>query len=224
MPFRRVVPAGVLACALAAPAAAHAAPSLQPLARCYVSAGPEELQRQTVPLVADGFTPNALVDVAIDGAPVAGAAGSQVAGPDGALQGSVPAPYRRRGERRFTVTLTEQGAPANTVTARSRITALAVTVTPRQTVPTGQVRFSGRGFTGPGRVYAHYVFRGTLRKTVSMGRPKGACGTFSARRRQIPVRPRRGIWLVQFDQRKVFADPPESIFVQLQIRVFPTAA
>ena len=61
-----------------------------------MSAGPAEAQRQTVPLVADGFTPNALVDVAIDGEPVAGAAGSQVAGPDGTLQGSVPAPYRRR--------------------------------------------------------------------------------------------------------------------------------
>jgi hypothetical protein len=221
MPFRRVVPAGVLACALTAPAAAHAAPTLRQLDPCYVSAGPAEEQRQTVRLAAGGFTPNALVDVAVDGAPVAGVAGTQVAGPDGRLQGSIPAPYRRRGQRRFTVTLTEQGTPANTVTARSRITALAVGVRPRQTVPTDQVRFSGRGFTGRGRVYAHYVFRGRVRKTVSMGRPKGACGVFSARRRQIPVRPRRGVWLVQFDQRRTFTDPPQSIFVRLQIRVFP---
>jgi hypothetical protein len=222
MPSRRVVPAGVLACALAVPAAAHAAPTLQPLDSCYVSAGPAAEQRQVVPLVADGFTPNALIDVSVDGEPVAGDAGSQVAGPDGSLQGSIPAPYRRRGQRRFTVTLTEQGTPANSVTGASRITALGVTVRPRQTVPTRQVRFSGRGFTGRGPVYAHYVFGGKLRRTVRMGRPKGACGTFTARRRQIPVRPRRGVWLVQFDQVRAFTDPPESIFVQLQIRVFRT--
>ena len=172
--------------------------------------------------MAGGFTPNALIDVAVDGQPVSGPAGSQVAGPDGTLQGSVPAPFHARGQRRFTVTLTEQGTPANSVTASSRITALAVTVKPRVAAPTRRVRFRGRGFTGRGAVYAHYVFGGRLRRTVRMGRPKGACGTFAARRRQIPVTPRRGTWTVQFDQLRRYTEPPRSIFVQLQIRVFRT--
>ena len=206
-----------LAVALAAPAAAQAAPAVQPLDPCYVSAGPT--QREAVPLRATGFTPNALVDITIDGRPVAGASGIQ-ADPNGAFEGSVPAPYRPRGESRFTVTLTESGRPANTVSAVSRVTALTVTVTPKQTAPTRRVRFAGRGFTGDGPVYAHYVYRGRLRETVRMGRPRGPCGTFSARRRQIPVRARTGIWMVQFDQLPSFTDPPEAIFVQLRIRVF----
>jgi hypothetical protein len=57
---------------------------------------------------------------------------------------------------------------------------------------------------------------------VRMGTPTGVCGRFSARRRQIPVRPRTGTWLVQFDQLRDWTNPPEDIFVQLQIRVFRT--
>ncbi|HWT26100.1 MAG TPA: hypothetical protein VN213_21515 [Solirubrobacteraceae bacterium] len=218
MPTARLAVCGALAYALAAPAAAHAAPTLQPLQPCYVSAGPT--QREPVLLSASGFTPNAQVDVTIDGAPVADAGRVQT-DPSGAFEGSVPAPYRRRGEAPFTVTLTETGNPANSVSVDSRVTALTVDVRPRQAAPTRRVRFSGRGFTDPSSpVYAHYVFGGRVRETVAMGRPRGACGTFSARRRQIPVRPRTGTWLVQFDQLARYTDPPQAIFVQLQIRVF----
>jgi hypothetical protein len=104
------------------------------------------------------------------------------------------------------------------------VTALTVAVNPKQAAPTRMVRFRGRGFLDSGPVYAHYVYRGRLRETVRMGRPTGACGEFSARRRQIPVRPRTGTWLVQFDQLPDFTNPPEDIFVQLQIRVFRTFA
>jgi AcrR family transcriptional regulator len=72
--------------------------------------------------------------------------------------------------------------------------------------------------TGP--VYAHYVFRNKLRETVTMGRPSGPCGTFEATRRQIPVKARTGTWLLQFDQKPTYSDPPDAVFVQLQIRVF----
>jgi hypothetical protein len=172
-------------------------------------------------VAARGFTPNAVVEVEIDGRPVR--TSPVQADPQGAFRGDVRAPYRRRGERSFRLTLTEAGSPSNTVSATSRVTALTVAVTPQQTAPTRRVRFRGRGFTRGGAVYAHYVFRGKVRRTVRMGRPRGRCGTFSVRRRQIPVRARTGTWLVQFDQLRRFTNPPESVFVQLQIRVFPTA-
>jgi hypothetical protein len=216
MPFRRRLTATAASLVgLVAPAAAGAAPTLAPLDDCYVSAS--RAQRETVRLEAGGFTPNALVDVTIDGEVVGGL--PVQADPRGAVVGDVPAPYQRRGERAFTVSLAETGNTANAVTAESRVTALSVAVRPRQAEPTRRVRFSGRGFTRRGPVFAHYVFRGRVRRTVRMGRPRGACGTFAARRRQIPVRPRRGTWSVQFDQLRRFTDPPRSVFVQLQIQV-----
>src|SRR5919107_234956 len=112
MSSARLALAGALASALAAPAAAQAAPTLDPLDPCYVSAA--ATQREAVELHAGGCTPNALVDVTIDGRAVPGATGVQT-DPSGAFEGSVPAPYRPRGERPFTVTLTEAGNRANTV-------------------------------------------------------------------------------------------------------------
>jgi hypothetical protein len=219
MPSARLVAAGALAAVLAVPATAQAAPTIAPLEGCYVSAA--ATQRESIALEVGGFTPNSLVDVTIDGRAVPGATGVQT-DPTGAFQGTVPAPYRPSGERRFTLTVTQVGDPGNTVSAGSRVTALTVAVTPKQAQPTRRVRFAGRGFTKPGPVYAHYVYRGRLRETVRMGTPTGVCGRFSARRRQIPVRPRTGTWLVQFDQLPEWTNPPEDIFVQLQIRVFRT--
>jgi hypothetical protein len=213
----RPVLVATIACAVAAPATAQAAPALQPLEPCYVSAAPT--QRQSLRQAAGGVTPNAIVTVAIDGRPAPGVRPIQ-ADPNGAFVGRVEAPYQRRGERVFTVTLSETGNPANAVSATSRVTALTVQVRPKQAAPTQRVRFAGRGFTGTGPVYAHYVFRNKLRETVTMGRPSGPCGTFEASRRQIPVKARTGTWLLQFDQKPTYSDPPDAVFVQLQIRVF----
>jgi len=47
-----------------------------------------------------------------------------------------------------------------------------------------------------------------------------AMRTFEASRRQIPVKARTGTWLLQFDQKPTYSDPPDAVFVQLQIRVF----
>jgi hypothetical protein len=123
----RPVLVATIACAVAAPATAQAAPALQPLEPCYVSAAPT--QRQSLRLAAGGFTPNAIVTVAIDGRPAPGVRPIQ-ADPNGAFVGRVEAPYQRRGERVFTVTLSETGNPANAVSATSRVTALTVQVRP----------------------------------------------------------------------------------------------
>ena len=170
MPLRRVAPAGVLACALAAPAAAQAAPTLQPLAPCYVSAGEAEAQRQAVSLVAGGFTPNALIDVAVDGQPVSGPAGSQVAGPDGTLAGQRPGALPRARAAPLHRHAHGAGHPANSVTA-SRGSPRWRSPSAAAAAPTRRVRFRGRGFTGRGPVYAHYVFRGRLRTPCPWAAP-----------------------------------------------------
>ncbi len=216
--------AGAWLLALALPAAAHAVPTLQPLKPCYVTAqtgsGP---QSEGMQVTAAGFTPNSKVDLTIDGAPYPGGANLQI-GATGELllPGPVPAPFVRAGSRPFTVTLTEQGNPASTVSATAKSTALGVTVDPSSAAPSAKVRFEGLGFTADGPIYAHYLRKGKLRKTVRMARAPIDCGGFSTRRRQIPIKdPHLGRWIVQFDQSKKLVDPTAAgiVYVRLGIRV-----
>jgi hypothetical protein len=83
------------------------------------------------------------------------------------------------------------------------------------------VQFRGRGFTGDGRVYAHYLYKGKVRKTVTLSRTtRPPCGTFSVRKRQIPVkRPKTGTWTLQVDQQQRYSRAPASVFVRVSILV-----
>jgi hypothetical protein len=206
----------VLALLLAAlPAAARAA-TLAPLKGCYVSVS--ESDREAVDVVGSGFTPGAIVDVSLDGevqrtvqADLAGNLPAQV----------LQAPHQPSRDRAFSVTAVERGNAANAVTLDSRVTALNLGIQPRLARPSNPVTFRGRGFTGPGRVYAHYLFKGRLRRTVTFARaPRSPCGTFTARRRQIPVeRPRTGTWTLQVDQQKRYSRAPASVVVRVSIVV-----
>ena len=200
--------------ALAAPQAAQAA-VLGPLAPCYrsVDAG----TRESVAVNAAGFTPGAVVIVSVDGVTVRE---DVVASGDGTIAGSVPAPHQARGERPFTLTVTERDRPANTASTASRVTALSMRLKPRQASPSRRVRFLGRGFTDGDRIYAHYVRGGRLRRTVDLGAPKGPCGRLSVARRQIPVkRPKTGRWTLQVDNQAAYSPEPPSVFVRVAITV-----
>jgi hypothetical protein len=200
--------------ALAVPPAARAA-VLQPLKPCYVSVDADT--REPVTVAGSGFTPGALVDVTIDGQMVDSGV---VAQPDGTIRGSVRAPAQPRGQRQFTLTVAEEGRPANTVQATSLVTALAVRMVPREARPSQRVRFFGRGFTGGRPVFGHYVYHGDLRKTVRFGRPHGPCGRFRVKRRQIPIaHPRRGRWTLQVDTQRTYSPTPLSVLVRLAITV-----
>jgi len=201
--------------ALALPAAAGAA-TLAPLKGCYVSVTPST--REGVDVIGTGFTPGALVDVSIDGA-VHRTVQADTAGNLPAQE--LPAPNQPTGQRAFTVGAAEQGNAANSVTLTSNVTALNLGIQPRRARPSKRVTFRGRGFTGPGRVYAHYLFKGRVRKTVTLSRRPGApCGTFTARRRQIPVKsPHTGTWTLQVDQQRRYHRAPDSVFVRVSIVV-----
>jgi hypothetical protein len=208
----------------ALPATANAAPTIDPLKPCYVTADTVQgHQSEGVEIRATGFTPNSTVDLFLDG----------VAQPDGAdlqvgqtgelvLAQPFPAPFVESGSQSFTITLTEDGNPANTVSATSKSTALGVTVTPRQARPSQRIRFRGLGFTQRKPVFAHYIFRGKVRKTVRMARRPSVCGGFTAHRPQIPIKdPHVGTWTIQFDQSKRFVNPARTpiVFVRLAIRI-----
>jgi hypothetical protein len=214
---------GALLAALVLPAAASAAQLDQPLAPCYAttldSTGSPIGEAFVLP--ASGFTPNSLVDIAVDGTVVDEGVLTDA---NGALPGTTQyaAPYVPSGQRSFTVTITEQGNPANVVTATAKTTALGVSVKPQQAKPSTKVRWKGRGFTASnGPIYAHYVYKGKSRKTVRMAAKPGLCGTFSHKSPQIPVAsPGLGKWLVRFDQHKKYAPNLRGTFVTLTIKIF----
>lgn len=209
--------AGAMLAVALAPAAAQAA-TLAPLKPCYVTAGTAAApQRQGFQVSAGGFSVNARVDLTIDGQPLVDANGQVTslglqadAGGNLVLPDPVPVPWIQAGMRDFTITLTEQGNPANTVSATAKVAALSVNLRPKVAPPSKRIRFRGRGFTLDKPVFAHYLYSGKLRRTVRLTKRTGMCGTFSARKRQIPVRyPAHGLWMVQFDQQRRFATPAE---------------
>ena len=202
------------AAALLVPGAAQAA-SLAPLGPCYRSLDADT--RETVPVWGQDFTPGERVNVYIDGRLVQ--EGITVL-PDGQVRGEVQAPYQPRGERGFVLSLVQIGNQANTATATSRVTALALRLKPQRAAPSRRVRFIGRGFIDGPEVFAHYVRKGKHRKTVSLGAPKGPCGRISVMRRQIPVkRPALGRWTLQVDNQPTYSREPASPFVRLFITV-----
>jgi hypothetical protein len=210
----RLLLAGALVAALAAPAAASAAPTLGALKPCYVSLMPG--QTEPVQIAATGFMPFAAVDVFVDDLPQTTATADAL----GDVKGSFPAPYIVSGQRWFTVRLSEKNTPATAAAGRSKVTALSVTQSPVK-APTGsKVRFRGRGFTDRTLpVYAHYLFHAKVERTVLIGKPFGDCGQFSVRRRQFPIsRPRTGTWVIQFDQGPHYS-PQTSPFTQIKIVV-----
>jgi hypothetical protein len=203
-----------VAAALLAPQAAQAV-TLDPLKPCYRSV--DETTTENVGVFARDFTPGSQVDVAIDNAVVAD---DVFADANGSVVGGVKAPFRATGEGSFTLTVTQTDKPANTVTATSRVTALAMRLKPRKAKPSKKVRFIGRGFTDGTVVYGHYVRAGKLRKTVSLGAPQGPCGTIDVKRRQIPIsKPKTGRWTLQVDNQQAYSPQPTGVFVRLAITV-----
>ena len=212
-----------LAVAAMTPASAQAA-TLAPLKPCYISvtqqtAGEQpRITRERLDVVGSGFTPNAPVDISFDGTP----AGTVLADANGnVLAPQLQSPYRSRGEGPFTLTAAERGNPLNAVSLPSRNTALALRLRPREAQPQRRIRYTGRGFTAQRAVWAHYLHKGKVRKTVRLVRRiDNPCGVFSVRRKQIPVkRPRTGTWTLQVDQQRRYSRAPDSVFVRVKIEL-----
>jgi hypothetical protein len=214
----RFVGAALAALALL-PATAQAA-ALAPLKPCYISVTQPTGSKITEPLdlAGNGFTAGSLVDVSFDGrldrTIQADAAGNL---PPQILQ----SPYQAKGQGTFTLTAAERGNPANTVALPSRTTALTLKLKPKRARPSARIRFKGAGFTAQKAVWAHYLYKGKVRKTVRLvKRIKNPCGTFSVKRKQIPIqRPKLGVWRLQVDQQKRYSRAPAGVNVRADIKV-----
>lgn len=194
--------------------------SFTALKPCYVSLPGTNPQSENMNLAGTGFAPNVPVDIDVDGRRTNNGVPVDVSGALGADPADrvvAPSPFIAARERPFQVVASQNGQPV--ATGASRVTALNVALSPTRARPSRRITFRGRGFTGPGKVYAHYRFGGRTRATVTFT-PKGPCGTFTTKRRQIPVaNPRTGEWTVQLDQQKKYARTPASVYVRLTIIV-----
>jgi hypothetical protein len=201
-------------------ATARADVVMDPIKPCYVSDGDLPTERETIRVHATGFTPDEAVTLTLDGVAVAHGRSDTF----GAVTANVPAPFQGQGERAFTLVIVEDNNQLNNASATSLVTNLGVTLRPRRARPSRRIRFVGRGFTRDAPVFGHYLYGGKVRKTVRLARrPTLPCGSFRAKRKQIPVkRPATGDWVLQVDQQRRYAALPASNAQRVIIKVTET--
>jgi len=198
--------AATTAAVFAGQAGAASAATMAPLEPCYWS-NPVLQVGEPILLVARGFSPNAQVDILLDGAPTDIAVTADAAGnfPPGVKVGP---PIERKSQRAFTLSLVERGNTGNTVSFKSLTSLLSVGFRPKEGSPRRRVTFAGRGFTRAKRVYLHYRYKGRTKKRVDI-RAKGPCGTFRIHRRLFPFpHVATGEWRLQFDHEKAYRREP----------------
>lgn len=205
--------------ALAAPA--MGAPSLTSDLPCYTPG-----MRQH--LTAGGLTPNGIVDLTLSIAqdPSTHLAGAFVADGTGGLAFWVdtpPFPFLTGDETIVAEdrTLKGQGAPAAAYSASIglKLSQWDIDVkrwraTPAKAKPGRRTRVTAVGWVGTAstRLYAHYLRRGRLVKTATVGTLTGACGDFSGRMREFPFkRVKPGTYKVVFDTTASYPNDDSSI-------------
>ena len=192
-PLRAAV--AIVSVALAAPATASAATlAVDPVRSCY-------LERDVVQLLAEGYTPNGMVDFTRDGRLIR----SLQANAAGAIQGNLTLPGLLMGQRTLTYVATDQADPARTAQVSLLTTAIDVRVAPPNGPPNRLFRIRARGFRGGKTLWAHVrrVKRrggGPVRaRTVRIGRVRPDCWTTNKRRRLFRRGTAPGRYRVQFD-------------------------
>src|SRR5215211_1346018 len=180
---------------LAAPAAASAATlTIAPERSCY---GADE----TIHLRGTGFTPEATVSVTRDGVPLEG---SPVADGSGTISAALKLVKSGGDPETRTYTATDTANPANKAAANIVVSDLDVTMSPTSGDPARPRRIVAKGFTtGTGTLWAHIVFRGSVRN-IRIGELKGACGTLRAKKRLFGRNAPLGQRLIHFDTSRKF--------------------
>lgn len=196
--------AGALTAAaiLAAPAAASAAAvSISPTKSCYRSG-------EGISFAGTGYTPNSTVSLFSDGKPINDSTTGQPARPPTDAVGSFGpgtlTPALRHGQKVKTYTATDDSNPAITASGQLLVSALTVNLKPKKGRPDRRFKIGARGFTTGKRLYAHIV-KGKFRRTVKIGRLKGACHKLTARKRLFPSNIATGVYRVQFDSKRKYS-------------------
>jgi hypothetical protein len=175
------------AAALALPSAASAAElTVTPQKRCYSS-------RESVNLLGTGFSPLGSATVTSDGSPL----GSLSTDGNGAFNGILRL-AQNSGRQTKTYTATDGTDSSITASAQIMVSSVRVNLAPASGAPGRILRIRARGFTTGKTLWAH-VTRGRSRRTIKLGRLKGACGSLKTRKRLLPRNAAVGVHTVQFD-------------------------
>jgi hypothetical protein len=175
-------------------ATAQAAPgiALAPARACWLSA-------ETVTMIGGGFTANTFVDVAVDGQSL----GQLQADATGAFAGRITL-GALKGVKTHLVKATDTANAAITAQTTFLGTTRQVTVKPKHARAGKKLKLHGYGFINHGKAYMHVRGHG-LHIDARVGKPKGACGTWSAKRSIVPSSAAAGRYPVQFDQKKRYS-------------------
>lgn len=179
--------------------------------------------QQTMPLAAAGFTPGGLLTLytsnpnspaprILTTARLDGLGGflsvpaSQAA--PGLTQHQPPPSFAppNRNLQTFTLFAEDKSNPAAPILASTpfQVVRFGMTRNPVPRRPRQTVTYTARGFLPGKRVYAHFRFRGSTRRTVSLGIAKGPCGITSRKMRALPTKVRYGTWRAYIDQSRKF--------------------
>ena len=208
----RIAVASLVAALAAVPAQAQAA-TLTGEKPCYAATDPPG----DLMLIGTGYAPSSLVLLSSGGSII----GTAVTKADGTFRQKyqIPGPPQTgkdAHEAQFSFTATGNDDPSLTASVTFSTANVFGDFSPGTSLhpETVRVRFSAFGF-GAGlaagaqmpTVYLHYVNpRGTVKKTITLGRGQGVCGSIrkTQLRRLFPFKPTRGKWTLQFDTRKVY--------------------
>jgi hypothetical protein len=209
---------------LAVPAAAAAAPTVGVDRPCY-SAG------QPIRVAGQGFSPNGALSVHLDffgqvntHADLSGGANQQGVYTDLVAAPQVTSPADLREQVTLTATdpqLGPAGAPESTAQTNFLLSRALISIPAWKGTfrPSGKSRVEARGFVGgsTSKLYAHYLQKKKLRKTVEVGKLTGPCGDLSKRMRNVPFAAPAGTYSVRFDTARHY--PNRSIGATLKFRI-----
>ncbi len=191
---------------LAAPSAAHAASlTTDPAKPCYRT-------RESVSFVGSGFMPSSTANLTRDGVFVSPIPTD--------ITGQFNAGLRLTqdtGTSIRTYTATDANNPALTASVPVTVTAVGVSLSPRNGSVSRRFRIRARGFTTGDTLWAHIVHPRSKRH-VKVGTLNGACHNLRARMRLLPRDARFGRHRIQFDTfRRYNADRPVKTVFSIRV-------
>jgi hypothetical protein len=158
-----------------------------------------QLAGQEVNMLGGGYTPGAFVGFTLDSQSL----GSLRTDAAGSLAGRITI-GALKGVKTHVVQAVDETNPALTAQTSFVGTTRQVSVKPQHARAGKRLKLKGYGFLKRGRAYMHVRGHG-MSTDARVGKPKGPCGTWSARRAIVPAGAAAGVYRVQFDQKKRYS-------------------
>ena len=193
-----IISPGLLAIALALPATAAAAPTVDVEKPCWNS-------RSSIDVAGTGYRKSVGFKLLVNGKVLVRGTTTTTGDIAGGIR--LPRVTRANGQRTFVLRLTDGRRSATT---RIYATAIWADYEPAVSSLKQRVTFFGNGFGPRKTVFLHYLSpKGKVRRTVRLGRTVGVCGSLQQPgRRVFPFIPEAGRWRLQFDTRVRYVRGP----------------